>query len=244
MGQLLSRTKDKPELKKFHSKLLETLITTFKSKKTELRNSFQSNTESSTLPTSFRNKLCRQLQKELFKEASKLSHCPYCRYPRATVRKEGNLKFNVCRVVNDQEKGGLLDQEKNTKSSKQTKILSPVDVKENLQKMYLNNKKLLDWAFGKVVMPGEENNHSDKMQKVGFQVDEFFLEVLAVSPNRFRPDNKLGDQIFLHSHTTFYTKVLSINQEIKNLMVKKNAASQGVDDSKGRVGDFLIFSLI
>lgn len=100
--------------------------------------------------------------------------------------------------------------------------------------MYFHNKKLLDWAFGKMIRPGEENNHSDKLQKMGFQVDEFFLEVLAVSPNRFRPDNKLGDQIFLHSHTTFYTKVLSINQEIKMLMMKKNASNSGVSDSKGK----------
>jgi hypothetical protein len=132
-----------------------------------------------------------------------------------------------------QEKGGLLEPTKVKKTGKQTKILNHVEVKDHLTNMYLQNKKLMDWAFGKVIQPGEQNNRTDKMQKIGFQVNDFFLEILAVSPNRFRPDNKLGDQIFLHAHTAVYTKVLSINQEIKLLMMRKNAQEGKETDSKG-----------
>lgn len=214
--------------------MLESLVETFKAKKTSLQNSFQNDPSPVSMPTSFRDQLCKALRKELFKEASKLSHCPFCKYPRATVRKEGNLRFNVCRVAEiENQRSGLLEPTKAAKSAKQTKMLNPAEVKTHLQNMYLQNKKLLDWAFGKIVRPGEEDNHSKKVRKTGFRVDEFFLEVLAVTPNRFRPDNKLGDQIFLHAHTTAYTKVLAINQEIKLLMMRKNAKAEGVSDSKG-----------
>jgi hypothetical protein len=39
----------------------------------------------------------------------------------------------------------------------------------------------------------------------------FFVEVLAVTANRFRPENKMGEQTFLHGHTVAYTKILEIN---------------------------------
>lgn len=39
----------------------------------------------------------------------------------------------------------------------------------------------------------------------------FFIEVLQVTPNRFRPENKMDDQVFMHSHTVMYTKIININ---------------------------------
>jgi DNA-directed RNA polymerase I subunit RPA1 len=36
----------------------------------------------------------------------------------------------------------------------------------------------------------------------------FFIDVIPVTPNRFRPENKLGDQTFLHGHTVVLSKIL------------------------------------
>lgn len=36
----------------------------------------------------------------------------------------------------------------------------------------------------------------------------FFLETILVPPNRFRPENKMGDQTFLHGHTVELTKLI------------------------------------
>jgi len=49
----------------------------------------------------------------------------------------------------------------------------------------------------------------------------FFIETVVVTPNRFRPENKMDDQTFLHSHTLIYTKIININIELKNLLVDK-----------------------
>jgi DNA-directed RNA polymerase I subunit RPA1 len=49
--------------------------------------------------------------------------------------------------------------------------------------------------------------------------DMFFLEVIPVTPNRFRPENKLGDQTFLHGHTVVLTKILQLNLELRTMIV-------------------------
>lgn len=47
----------------------------------------------------------------------------------------------------------------------------------------------------------------------------FFLEVVPVQPNRFRPENKLGEQTYLHGHTVILTKILQQNLELRNMIV-------------------------
>lgn len=47
----------------------------------------------------------------------------------------------------------------------------------------------------------------------------FFVEVIPVPPNRFRPENKMNDQTFLHQHTVALTKILQLNQELRNIMI-------------------------
>lgn len=50
----------------------------------------------------------------------------------------------------------------------------------------------------------------------------FFLECVVVSPNRFRPENKMGDQTYLHGHTVVLTKILQTNMEMRNMIVLQN----------------------
>ena len=42
----------------------------------------------------------------------------------------------------------------------------------------------------------------------------FFITLVPVPPNRFRPENKMGDQTFLHSHTLMLTKIITINNDL------------------------------
>ena len=50
----------------------------------------------------------------------------------------------------------------------------------------------------------------------------FFLETIVVSPNRFRPENKMGDQTYLHGHTVVLTKILQLNMELRNMIILQN----------------------
>ena len=49
----------------------------------------------------------------------------------------------------------------------------------------------------------------------------FFIDILSVTPNRFRPENKLGNQTFLHAHTIILTKIIQINEDIKRILTDK-----------------------
>jgi len=44
------------------------------------------------------------------------------------------------------------------------------------------------------------------------------LEVIPVSPNRFRPENHMGDQTYLHDHTAKYQTVLQLNNDIRVML--------------------------
>lgn len=57
----------------------------------------------------------------------------------------------------------------------------------------------------------------------------FFIEVIPVTPNRFRPENKLGEQTFLHGHTVVLTKILSFNVELRRMIVLQK---QNLSDDK------------
>jgi hypothetical protein len=47
----------------------------------------------------------------------------------------------------------------------------------------------------------------------------FFLDTIVVTPNRFRPENKMGDMTYLHGHTVALTKILQLNMELRNLII-------------------------
>lgn len=59
----------------------------------------------------------------------------------------------------------------------------------------------------------------------------FFMEVIPVTPNRFRPENKLGEQTFLHGHTVVLTKILQFNAELRRMIVLQRG---GLNEEKKR----------
>lgn len=51
--------------------------------------------------------------------------------------------------------------------------------------------------------------------------EQFFLEVIPVSPNRFRPENKLGDQTYLNWQTVTLKKLLELNIQLRAMIVSQ-----------------------
>ena len=49
----------------------------------------------------------------------------------------------------------------------------------------------------------------------------FFLSVIFVPPSRFRPESKLGEEKYLHQHTTVLARILEINQALKYMIAKE-----------------------
>lgn len=99
--------------------------------------------------------------------------------------------------------------------------MNPIEIKEHLKKLWIKEKKLLSLLFGNVIVNRETLKQNKGYKVVSNDFNMFFVEVVAVSPNRFRPENKMDDQTFLHSHTIQLTKIININNDLKNLLMKK-----------------------
>lgn len=82
-------------------------------------------------------------------------------------------------------------------------------------------KEILSLVFGSLLLNQDTLEHSE----LGYEVISnsykmFFVDVVPVTPNRFRPENKMNDQTFLHQHTVSLTKLLQLNQDLRNIMMK------------------------
>jgi DNA-directed RNA polymerase I subunit RPA1 len=60
----------------------------------------------------------------------------------------------------------------------------------------------------------------------------FFLNVVMVPPNRFRPESKMGDERYLHDHTIILTNVIKINRELKVMIIKESFEAENNKKSK------------
>lgn len=93
-------------------------------------------------------------------------------------------------------------------------------MREHVRLVWACEKRILDTIYGNFIVNKktlENKSHGFKILNNGPEV--FFLETILVTPNRFRPENKLGDQTFLHGHTVELTKLLTLNQELRNIIV-------------------------
>jgi hypothetical protein len=71
--------------------------------------------------------------------------------------------------------------------------MSPYEVYEHMQLLWTYDNDVLKLIFGTIYV----DDHTLSMKR-GYELQslsfkDFFIEVLAVTANRFRPENKLGE---------------------------------------------------
>ena len=49
----------------------------------------------------------------------------------------------------------------------------------------------------------------------------FFINTVFVPPSRFRPDSKLGEEKYLHDHTTILGRISEANHTLKYMMAQQ-----------------------
>uniref|UniRef100_A0A672TEL7 DNA-directed RNA polymerase subunit n=1 Tax=Sinocyclocheilus grahami TaxID=75366 RepID=A0A672TEL7_SINGR len=142
--------------------------------------------------------------------------CPNCRASRVTVRREHNSKLIVTHgssTAND----SLI-----TKRG----FLTPSLAREHVIKLWEKEGFFLKHLFS-----GFDMNNSEK----GFSPEVFFLELLVVPPCRYRPVNRLGDQMFTNGQTVNLQAVLKDNFMIQKLLAliaaEKTNATEEMDES-------------
>jgi len=134
------------------------------------------------------------------------------------IKKEGCSQFYLLQK----------DSENFKKAARQKKYVTPVEVRQYIKALWRREKRILRVIFGTLetngrIIDAALASKPSNMEK-GFVTrcnssDMFFLDVLVVPPNRFRPENKMGDQTYLHGQTVILQKILEKNQEMNELIL-------------------------
>lgn len=177
-----------------------------------------------------------ELTKKLYQEAA--VKCPNCSKNYRGVKKEGSSKIFLLNQ-NQKEgrearkasasttKGEIVDEssepsanpEPKAQAKKQTYI-TPSEVHHSLRLLWREEHELLEEVFS-----SSEGSNSFNM---------FFLHVLAVPPNRFRPESKMGDDKYLHDHTVILTNVLRHAGELRQLVINRSVDALELPEKQRR----------
>uniref|UniRef100_M3ZP94 DNA-directed RNA polymerase subunit n=1 Tax=Xiphophorus maculatus TaxID=8083 RepID=M3ZP94_XIPMA len=133
--------------------------------------------------------------------------CPYCRGGRTTVRREHNSKLIVTMPT-----GGQTAENTEDLLTGKRVFLTASTAREHISKVWEKEGFFLKFLF-----PGLEESSGSEGQK-GFYPDLFFLELLVVPPCRYRPINRLGDQMFTNGQTVNMQAVMKDCGIIRKLL--------------------------
>ncbi|OCT99221.1 hypothetical protein XELAEV_18005008mg [Xenopus laevis] len=141
--------------------------------------------------------------------------CPNCKAPRSVVRKEHNSKLTIIMSSkpSSSSKGGATPAEGDMDVIDSTQLakrgyLTPNTTKELIMELWKNEGFFLQHLFSGITGGGES----------AFTPDTFFLDIIVVPPSRFRPVNRLGDQMFTNGHTINLQSVLKDISTIQKLL--------------------------
>ena len=101
------------------------------------------------------------------------------------------------------------------------RVVAPEEVRAHLRRLYANEAVMCSLLFGR-------HGPFAKLSKEGYSLasaDTFFMEVIPVTPTRFRPPSKLGDTLFEHPQNELLTRLLNTSYRLRDLNTELNAVS-------------------
>ncbi|XP_068570320.1 DNA-directed RNA polymerase I subunit RPA1 isoform X2 [Cebidichthys violaceus] len=135
--------------------------------------------------------------------------CPYCRSGRFTVRHEHNSKLIVTMPSGVQTSA---DTDDDLMAGKRV-YLTASTAREHINKLWGK-----EGFFLKCLFAGLEEGTMSREGEQSFYPDLFFLELLVVPPCRYRPINRLGDQMFTNGQTVNMQAVMKDCGLIRKLL--------------------------
>ncbi|XP_011616408.1 DNA-directed RNA polymerase I subunit RPA1 [Takifugu rubripes] len=143
---------------------------------------------------------------DFWKIQMKTRKCPHCRSGRHVVRREHNSKLIVT-LPGGESVGSQMDDD--MMAGKRFYMTASV-AREHTNKLWENEGFFLKCLFSGVEeMPSQQGDRCS---------DLFFLEMLVVPPCRYRPVNRLGDQMFTNGQTVNMQAVMKDCGTIRKLM--------------------------
>ncbi|XP_066429086.1 DNA-directed RNA polymerase I subunit RPA1 [Eleutherodactylus coqui] len=168
-----------------------------------------------------------KLLKEFWRMHMKSTNCPHCKAPRSVVRKEYNCKLTIM-MTHKADPSTPVSGVRDTKQLAHRGYLTPSSTKDYIEALWENEGFFLQYLFSGMAI-GKD-----------FSPDMFFLDLLVVPPCRYRPINRLADQMFTNGQTVNLQSVLkdvSVIQKLLAVMAHEqtetpNETEQIEDDAK------------
>ncbi|XP_028657412.1 DNA-directed RNA polymerase I subunit RPA1 [Erpetoichthys calabaricus] len=168
------------------------------------------------------------LIKQFWKRQMTCRKCPHCNTSKGTIRKEHNSKITLnysfpANKSSKKNRGRKKDDDEavDESSSAKRSYLTPSTAKQHIMELWKNEGFFLKHLFAGIEICSGS--------KEGFEPHMFFLEVLAVPPSRYRPVNRLGDQMYTNGQTVNMQAVMKDSTVIQKLLV---LIAQGKDEVK------------
>ncbi|XP_054453311.1 DNA-directed RNA polymerase I subunit RPA1 [Anoplopoma fimbria] len=146
---------------------------------------------------------------DFWKIHMKTRKCPYCGSGRFTVRREHNSKLILTMPSGGQT---TADADDDLMAGKRVYLTA------STAREHINNLWVKEGFFLKCLFAGLEEGTISREGEGGFYPDLFFLELLVVPPCRYRPINRLGDQMFTNGQTVNMQAVMKDCGVIRKLL--------------------------
>jgi DNA-directed RNA polymerase I subunit RPA1 len=133
------------------------------------------------------------------------------------------------------------DRVKSTRGRNE-RVMAPEECRAHLRLLFANDKTLCSLIFGR---------HGPLSPMVGglsvASADMFFMDVVPVSPTRFRPPAKMGETLFENPHNELLTKMLTTSYRLRDLNTELRTASAKTsttdDDARRKILGTLLETL-
>ncbi|XP_075712742.1 DNA-directed RNA polymerase I subunit RPA1 isoform X2 [Rhinoderma darwinii] len=136
--------------------------------------------------------------------------CPQCKAPRSVLRREHNSKLTIIMSPDgSKKKSDEIDEVSGTKDTAELAkrgYLTPSSTKEHIEALWENEGFFMRCLFSGMTT-GKE-----------FSAEMFFLDLVVVPPSRYRPVNRLADQMYTNGQTINLQSVLKDVSVIRKLL--------------------------
>jgi len=130
-----------------------------------------------------------------------------------------------------------------TSRSRDERVMAPEECRAHLRLLFAKEATLCSLIFGR---HGPLSPVVDGLSVAS--ADMFFMDVVPVSPTRFRPPAKMGETLFENPHNELLTKMLNTSYRLRDLNAELRAASTKTstsdDDARRKLLGTLVEALI
>ncbi|WVQ96644.1 hypothetical protein IAU59_003749 [Kwoniella sp. CBS 9459] len=127
------------------------------------------------------------------------------------------------------------------------RVMSAAEVRSHLRLLFAKEPEICRLLYGRHGSPSASSSTKDT--SAAPIADMFFLDVVPVTPTRFRPPAKMGDDLFENSQNSLLSAVITTSQRIQDLnrrLIEQAKAEKGeaVLDAVAKVDGARAFELL